>query len=232
VAEIALGDFRRPHGIDLHPGTGLLAVSTELPDRLLVIDSGSRRILKTYETGGKTSHMVKWGPGAKWAFVSNSSSANVSAIERESGAVTLIPVGTRPEGSALSPDARRLYVANRESASVTVIDTHKRQAVQVIRTGRGPVRIAVTPDGRQLVYALMHDQKVEFADAASGKVLGQASLAGRPVSLTLSPDGRVAFASAQDDDTVFVVSVPARKVLRTFRTAPGAGPDPVLRLAR
>jgi YVTN family beta-propeller protein len=228
VAAISLGEFRRPHGIDLDHKTGLLAVSTELPDRVIVIDTKDRRILRTLETRGKTSHMVKWGPDSRRVFVSNSNSADVSVVDTQTGDVKLIPTAKRPEGSALSPDGRLLYVVNREAARLTLIDTARQAAVGEIRTGKGPVRIAVTPDGRQLVYALMHDKKIGFADPARRKVLGQVALGGAPVSLTLSVDGKLAYASAQDDDTVYVVSVAERRVVSKFKTAPGAGPDPVL----
>jgi YVTN family beta-propeller protein len=230
VAVISLGEFRRPHGIDLDHNSGLLAVSTELPDRLVIIDTRTRRILRTFETRGKTAHMVKWGPDSRWAFVSNSSSASVAAVDTHTGVVKLIPTGERPEGSALSPDGSRLYVVNREAARISIIDTAKRELVGEIHTGKGPVRIAVTPDGKQLVYALMHDRQVEFADPAARKILDRVALDGRPVSLTLSPGGKLAFASAQDDDTVYVVSVAERKVVLKFKTAAGAGPDPVVEL--
>jgi len=232
VGEVPLGEFRRPHGIDLDPKTGLLAVSTELPDRLVLIDTKTRRVTKHLDTQGRTSHMVKWAAGGRWAFVSNSTSANVAAIDTETGAVKLIPATARPEGSALSPDGKTLHVVNREAARITLIDIAARQVAGEISTGNGPVRIAVTPDGRQLVYALMHDKAVEFADPAARRVLARVALEGRPVSLTLSRDGKLAFASAQDDDTVYVISVAARKIERKYKTAPGAGPDPVLEIGR
>jgi len=80
AGEILLGEFRRPHGIDLDRKTGRLAISCELPDRLLIVDPVTRNVVRDYDTLGKTSHMVTLGPGAEWAFVSNSSSDNVAAI--------------------------------------------------------------------------------------------------------------------------------------------------------
>jgi YVTN family beta-propeller protein len=227
VAQISLGEFRRPHGIDLDPSTGRLAVSTELPNRLLIVDTEKRSIVRSYETKGKTSHMVKFGPGAKYAYVSNSSSANVAAVRLSDGEVTLIPTGTRPEGSVLSPSGNELYVCNRESASISIIDTARNTVTATIATGKGPVRIAVTPDGKKLVYALMHDKQVGVADIATRKQIGQVALGGPPVSLNLSADGRTAFASAEDDDTFYVVSVRDLKIRKTITTKPGAHPDPV-----
>jgi YVTN family beta-propeller protein len=227
---VNLGKFRRPHGIDIDHQSNRLAVSTELPDQLLIIDPVKRAIVRTLDTKGKTSHIVKFGAGAKWAYVSNSNSANVSAIHMETGAVTLIPAGMRPEGSVLSRDSRELYVCNREGASITVIDTAKNAVTGQIRTGKGPVRVDITPDSRYLVYALIHENKVEIADLAARKAVAQVPLGGSPVSLHLSPDGKFAFAAAQDRDTVYVVSVPERKLVREFKTAAGAGPDPVMQI--
>jgi YVTN family beta-propeller protein len=229
VGEISLGDYRRPHGIDLDPQSGLLYVSCELPDQLLAIDPKLGKVVRTYATQGKTAHMVKLGPGARWAYVSHSSSANVGAVELATGRVRLIPTGARPEGSALSPDGKLLYVVNREAAQITVIDTGAQSAIGAIPTGKGPVRVQVTPDG-ELVYALMHDQAVGIADAKSRRQLAAVALGGSPVSLALSPDGTLAYAAAQDLDTIYVVSVRERKLLRQFQTAPKMFPDAILAL--
>lgn len=230
VGEISLGNFRRPHGIDLDRGTGKLYVTTELPDQLLAIDTTTRKILRTYDTKGKTSHIVKLGRGAKVAYVSNSSSNNIAAIDLASGAVTLIPTAVHPEGSVVSSDGSRLYSANREGASITIIDTAKNAAVGEIKSGKGTNRITITPDGSTLIYSAMQEHRVEIADIASRKVVGQIALEGEPVSLNLSPDGKLAYSSVQDKDTVYVISVADRKIVRRFQTPAGAGPDPVMEM--
>jgi YVTN family beta-propeller protein len=227
VGEISLGGFRRPHGIDLDARAGLLAVSTELPDKLLVIDVKTRRVRRAYDTGGKTSHIVTWGPGGHHAFVSNAGSAAVAAIEIATGKLTLIPAGQRPEGSVLSEDGRFLYVVNRDSNSITVIDTAKLAAAGRIATGDQPVRIARLPGGT-LVYALKRGKAVEFADPAAGRVVGRVDLGGEAISIGVSADGRNVLASAQDLDTVYIISAAERRIARQVKTAPGAAPDPAL----
>jgi YVTN family beta-propeller protein len=185
--EIPLGNFRRPHGIDIDRATGNVLVTTELPDQLLVIDPNSRKIVRTYDTKGKTSHIVTLGRGGKFAYVSNSTSSNIAAIEMATGAVTLIPTGGRPEGTVLSKDGTRLYTANRVGDNITIIDTGRNAAIGEIKTGKAPNRIALTPDGASLVYSVMGDQGVEIADPLSKKVTGKVRVGGEPVSLTLSP---------------------------------------------
>ncbi len=231
IGEISLGEFRRPHGLDLDRATGRLAVSCELPDQVLIIDPQARKVIRRYATKGKTAHMVAFGPGARYAYVSNSTSNDVSVINLASGEVKLIPTKARPEGSVLSPDGRTLYVVNRNGFAVSLIDTSKQALEGEIAAGDGPVRIAVTPDGSRLVWSLMNDKKVEVADPKTRKVLFQVPLPQQPVSLSLSRDGKLAYASGQDFDEVYVVSLADRKIVRTIRTPRGAGPDPVMEAA-
>jgi DNA-binding beta-propeller fold protein YncE len=82
------------------------------------------------------------------------------------------------------------------------------------------------------VYSLGKGAAVGLADPGTGEVVGKVPLEGSIVSLSLSPDGTRAYAAAQELDRVYVVSVPLRKVIGTIQTPPGAGPDPVIELAR
>jgi YVTN family beta-propeller protein len=228
IADISLGKFHRPHGIALDKQTGHLLVTTEAPDQLLIVDPVSRGVLRSFPTKGKTSHMVTIGPGAQWAFVSNSGSSNISAINLASGEVKLIATGNRPEGSVLSKDGKELYVCNREENSITVIDTGTQSAIAIIKTGQGPVRIGITPDGSKLVYALMKEKKLGIADPKARRQIDYILLTQNPVSLSISRDGKLAFASAEEQDAVFLVSLETKHIQSEIKTEKGAGPDPVL----
>jgi YVTN family beta-propeller protein len=230
IAEINLGRFRRPHGLDLDAQRRRLVVTAEYPDQLLVIDLSKRAVARHFDTRGKTSHMVTLGPRGQWAYVSNSDSGNVSAIHLESGDLKIIPTGERTQGGALSRDGRELYIVSKNSDLITVIDTARQEKIGTIKTGAGPGRVALTPDGQTLVYCLGNAKAVGFADPQSRKETGQVPLGGEPVSLTLSPDWKRAYASAQFIDRVYVVSVLERRVVREIATPAGSGPDPVLEL--
>jgi YVTN family beta-propeller protein len=231
VGEIGTGEFRRPHGIDLVRTTGQLLVSTELPDQLLLLDPLKRQVIGTWPTGGKTAHMVVVTPDGRTAFISNSTSANVSAIDLGTGKVKLIPTGARPEGSVVTKDGKRVYVCNRDGAQISVIDTATLAVVQTIKTSPGPVRIALTPDQRYVVYGLLDERGVEWVDTHTWKIAGRVDLPaqlGQIVSLHLSQDGRTAYAANENLDTVYAVSIPDKKILRSFKTAKGHAPDPVV----
>jgi YVTN family beta-propeller protein len=57
--------------------------------------------------------------------------------------MTLIPVGQRPWGIAVTPDGRKLYTANGISDDVTVIDTTTNKVIGTIKAGDGPWGVAL-----------------------------------------------------------------------------------------
>ena len=56
-----------------------------------------------------------------------------------------IPVGKRPWGLALSPDGKRLFVANGPSGDISVIDAMTARQVERIKVGCGSWGVAVVP---------------------------------------------------------------------------------------
>ncbi|MCC6862480.1 MAG: hypothetical protein IT158_28145 [Bryobacterales bacterium] len=230
VGAIDLGKYRRPHGIDIHPQSGRMAVTIENPDGMLLIDPAARRVLRMYDVKGADPHMVVFDKPGQWAYVSNTASGTLAAVELASGSVKVISTGARPQGAALSHDGKILYLTNSDGNSISLIDTAGKEVVGTIATARGPGRIAITPDGKTLVYNLQAGEAVGFADIASRRQTAVVPLGGRPLSLTMSPDGRRAYAGIQDQDRICVLSVPDRKIVQVIRTPKGAGPDPALPL--
>jgi YVTN family beta-propeller protein len=229
---IDLGTYRRPHGMALDPRRNRLACTIENPDGLLLIDLNTRKVLRKYDVQGEDPHMVILSPDGEYAFVSNTSSAAVAAIHLESGKTKLIPVDKRPQGAVRSHDGKTIYITSSEGNSISILDVARQEITGRIATGKGPGRVTLTPDGKTLVYNLQEGEGVGFADLASRKQTHEIRLPGAPLSLTMSPDGRYVYAGVQDKDTVVSISVADRKIVRTFRTPDGAGPDPVLPLAR
>ena len=230
VDEIDLGRFHRPHGIALIPGSRHLLATTERPAGLIEVDPVARRVVRDFDVKGKSPHMVIPMAGGKSAYVSNTDSDAVAAIDLGTGAVRLIPTGARPQGAVLSPGGDRLYVVNTSGNQISVIDTRKQTVERVIPTGKGPGRIAITPDGKTLVYNLQFEPGVGFADVVSGKQTGMVALSGRPLSLTMTRDGKRAFAGIQDQDKICFISVADRKIERTLDLPKGSGPDPAIPL--
>ncbi len=230
IGVIDLGKNRRPHGMDVDPKTGHIVVTTENPDGLLLVDPVARKVIRRYDVHGEDPHMVLLDPAGEWAYVSNTSTNALAAIRLSDGLVKLIPTDARPQGAVFSHDGKTIYLTNSDGNSISIIDAQKKERVGTIATGKGPGRVSLTPDGKTLVYNLQPGQGIGFADVATRKQIKEISLGGNPLSMTLSRNAQLAYLGLQDSDKVVVVSVPDRKILRTFDTPKEAGPDPVLPL--
>ncbi|MDA1313377.1 MAG: hypothetical protein O2968_08590 [Acidobacteria bacterium] len=229
VGEISTGKFHRPHGMSIDPLTHRMIVTSENPDRLVLVDLKSRSVINDFDNGGKAPHMVMFGPNAEWVYASNTRSDTLGAVNVKTGETKVIPIGKYPQGSALSEDGKYLYATCSDSAGIHIIDTATQEEVGVIEAGKGVNRVAITPDQKTLVYSIGSEGRaVGFADIASRKQTGKVDLGGSPLSISLSKDGKHAFAGVQDNDEIWVVSVDGRKVVQVIRTPKGAGPDPVM----
>jgi YVTN family beta-propeller protein len=226
VGDIDLGRFHRPHGIVFQPGTGVLLATTERPFALIAVDPKAHKVIRDFDVKGKSPHMVMVSKDGGRAWVSNTDSDSIAVIDLKSGATNVIGTGRKPQGGVLSANGERLYITNSDSGRIAVIDTKTSKEVGRIETGKNPGRVALTPDGRTLVYNLISG--VGFADVAANRQITTIDLGGRPLSLTITRDGKRGFAGVQDQDKVFVMDVPGRKVLSVVNLPKGSGPDPVI----
>ena len=55
-----------------------------------------------------------------------------------------------PWGVAVSPDGKRVYVANQQSNNISVIDTETNRVTATVSVGSSPFGVATTPDGSKV----------------------------------------------------------------------------------
>jgi YVTN family beta-propeller protein len=81
-----------------------------------------------------------------------------------------MPEGAKPMGVALSPDGKRLYVANGRAGTVSLVDLGTDSVVASTKVGTRPWGIALTPDGRKLYAANGPSNNVSVLDAETMQV--------------------------------------------------------------
>jgi len=95
----------------------------------------------------------------------------VSVIDTAKNTVTAtILVDGFPTGVAVTPNGRKVYVANQSSATVSVIDTAASAVTATIPVGNVPTGVAVTPDGLKVYVANVNSDSVSVIDTAKNKV--------------------------------------------------------------
>ena len=218
------GDFRRPHGIALDRQGRLYALSEGASRLLIAPEPETGGFSRDQPTGGLGSHWVTVTGDGRLAFVSNMASDSLTVLFPQEPArpPVSIPVGRRPEGSVLDAEEARLYLVNRESAEISVIEVATLRALAPIATPPGPVRICRDAQGRLLV-PLYHDRALAIIDPTDPTAQTKVALPEKPVAISYDPDLGWAFVSTLGDK-VWVVDIAAERRLHAVETA--AGPDP------
>ncbi len=217
------GDYRRPHDVALD-ARGTLYVLCEGSSRLLVVrDPASGRFDHALPTLGEGSHMVTVLRDGSVAFCSNMDSGTVTALfpDAPDRPGVVLPVGKHAEGSVLDADERRLYVMNRESAEITIIDVTRLAVVGSVRTPPGPVR--VHRDGERLLVALYHGSGLLIVDPNAPLRQRVVALPAKAISVGYHAPSRTALLSCHDQ-RVYLVDTAAGKVMRSFHAR--LDPDP------
>jgi YVTN family beta-propeller protein len=141
-----------------------------------VADESNPKVVARVKTGNLVGEMVEDFPAVggsspnslvatkDFVFVSNGNNDNISVIDTRTDTVChTIPLvldrrlrsfrGIIPFGLALSPDQKRLFVAESGINAVAVIDIASKSVVGHIPVGWFPAKVEVTPDGKKLVVS-------------------------------------------------------------------------------
>jgi YVTN family beta-propeller protein len=157
------------------------------------------------------------------AYVSNYSDNTVTPVDRRTGtAGPTIPVGSGPDGVAVTPDGSQVFVANNNSNNVTVIDTSDNQVTATVPVGSVAADVAVTPDGTTVWVSNYGDGTVQPIDVATHTAGTPVKVGGNPQRVRISPDGKDLWVPDQGDGTVSEVDLASRTVARTVTV--GAAP--------
>jgi len=225
VATIDCKMYRRPHDVSFD-GNGQLYVLSEGTSSLLVVkDPASGRIDHAIPTRGQGSHMVSVSRDGSVAFCSNMESGTVTAVfpkDPERPGV-ILPVGKHPEGSVFDEEERRLFVVNRESAEISIIDVERLSVRESFRTPPGPVRIC--RDRRMsLLVALYHGRGLAIIDPDDPGRQRVVSLPEKAISVGFHAASGTTLLSTHAH-CICLVDTAAGKLLRTIPTR--SDPDPL-----
>jgi YVTN family beta-propeller protein len=224
VGTVQCGDYRRPHDVALD-GRGTLYVLCEGSSRLLVVrDPSSGRFDHALPTLGHGSHMVTVLRDGSVVFCSNMESGTVTALfpEEPERPGVVLAVGKHAEGSVLDAEERRLYVMNRESAEITVIDVRQLRVIGSVPTPPGPVRVC--RDENRLLIALYHGCGLLIVNPQDPKNQRVVPLPAKAISVGYHAPSQTALLSTHDQ-RVYLVDTGAGTVNRSFQAR--LDPDPV-----
>ncbi|MCX5768935.1 MAG: bifunctional YncE family protein/alkaline phosphatase family protein [Candidatus Hydrogenedentes bacterium] len=218
-------DDSAPGGLLLDEPNGLIYVALSSNNSIAVVDVAAGKVEAEIPVGiapydvvtlGQTAYVSNWGgrrpkPGETTGPTSGSravvdpktgiaSTGTVSVVDlarRE--CIGEIEVGLHPSAMALSPDGGRLYVANANSDTVSVIDTRSNKVARTFDVkpsprlpfGSAPNALELSRDGGTLYVANGGNNLLALLDAATGKIQGLIPTGWYPGAIDISRDGNL-----------------------------------------
>ncbi len=154
----------RPYSLALSPDGGTLAVSNWGDESVSLLDPTTLQEMARVKVGSHPNELIYSSDGR--LFVANGGSNSVSVLRGKQVLETIItsldphaPVGSTPVALALTPDGKRLFVANADNNDVAVVDVSQfdpsgknseARVLGFIPTGWYPSALAVSHDGKKL----------------------------------------------------------------------------------
>jgi YVTN family beta-propeller protein len=212
-----------------------LYVTNERSGDLSVIDLETQRVVATVALG-KRPRGVRVSPDGALLYVALSGSPisppgtdestlpppdrsadGIGVVDlRTLQLVTVIPVGTDPEQLAVSKDGERLFVANEDAATVSVVAAADGRRLATVPVGGEPEGVDLSPDG-SVVYATSEEDSEVFVIAvASGELVARFPVPPRPRSTAFLPDGSRAYVACENGHALEVVDARRHAPLSTI----------------
>jgi YVTN family beta-propeller protein len=166
VNRIHLGASLQPLGVAFSRDGRSVLVTHWIGRRVSVIDTATETVrgapvrLSRNPLAADHPSAIAANPARDEAYTANANSDTVSVLDSGTGEVrATIPVGvvpggpkgSTPDGLAVAPDGRTLYVALAGENALAVVDLDARRVRGFIPTSWYPADVDVTADGRRLV---------------------------------------------------------------------------------
>lgn len=152
----------------------------------------------------------------RYLFTANTGSDDVSVIDLERREVIkTIPVGDGPVGVWPGPDDV-MYVDNEAGETLSAIDVGALEVTKTFALGFRPGVVALAPGGRELWVTDGEHGRVTFWDPDRATNIGELRTGDGAHGLVFGPDGVRAFVTNQGANSLSVIDVASRSVIKTL----------------
>lgn len=154
-------------------------------------DNGGGEIIPVTAPANSTTLLVENSSGQDHIWNVNPDNNSVSVSDFNGILLAEIAVGTEPWSLSKAPLRDRIYVTNKESASISVISTTSLNVIDTIFLPRAsrPHGIAFAPASDQFFVALEATATLHKYTASGNGLLGSLTLSGKPRHLSVNDSG-------------------------------------------
>lgn len=138
------------------------------------------------------------------AWIPNQTSEDITVVDLATGeTLATIPVGGKPAGVAVAPQAPRVYVTSPDGPWVSFINTESRAVEKRLPLEGGPLGIATHPLNGMVYVADWYGDRVYVIDPDRG-VIAEIATGDSPSGVAVTPDGRRLLTADRDSNQISV----------------------------
>jgi YVTN family beta-propeller protein len=224
TGHVDFGHGVRPHCVVYEPVSGMVYVTAELDDAILIVDPKTLKVVGSIPTGQKQSHMLAISRDGKWGYTANVGPGTVSVLDMMGRkTVTVIPISANTQRIALSRDDKWVFTSDQTQPRMAAIDTSTNKIAKWIELpGRG-YGSAATMDGKWLLVPIPSKDEVAVVDLKAMVVARVVPVDKAPQEMLVRPDGKFAYVAGASSKHVSVIDLKKWKMVDSIEV--GAFPD-------
>jgi YVTN family beta-propeller protein len=176
--------------VDFSADGTFLVATCEFAGRLVRVDLATRKVTAYLDLAGSSPQDIKLDPVGRVFYVADKNLGGVFLIDAATFTkIGFLETGKDTHGLYPSRDAKQLYVSNRGSGSVTVIDFATRSIATTwhIPGGGSPDMGGVSPDGSVLWLSGRYDKAVYALSTDDGHLIAKIAVGDKPHGLCVWP---------------------------------------------
>ena len=120
----------------------------------------------------------------------------------------------------LAQTDHRVYVLNKQAASMSIIDASSLKVEATIAVGQGPHELAIVPGGDKAYVANVGDNSLSVVDLAGQretKTITTPDLS-YPHGIAFTPDARIAVVTSESTQKIIIIDAERDEILRSIDT--------------
>ena len=153
---------------------------------------------------GKNPGELCLAPDSKRLYVGLTGDKKVAVVDLENKSVVATfgdPALQSPDGCAVSPDSRKLYLVDQAGNAVFVFATDSRSGAKRIEVGKEPRRVVFSPDGKRILVSDAQSNTLTVIDPLTDKIVSTVKTGNEPRDIAFSADGKLLAVSLIADDS-------------------------------
>ncbi len=130
-------------GLTFGESTDIIYASNIGDDMITKIDVKTRKVIKSFPSGGESP--INIASDGKRLFVTNQGSGTLTVLDMDGQLIKSIPTGEGAIGIAYDPVKNRIYSANRQTGTTTILNADSYEVIADLKTGSHPNNVKVDP---------------------------------------------------------------------------------------